>query len=68
MVGRDQSTQKYLSKGFGKVLPQQWTVCELWTGGLMMMSLRCGSGKGGNCVCGTMLYCTYMVLTSVPGA
>lgn len=36
VVGKDQSTQKYVSKGFGRVLtlPQQWAV-ELWTGGLM---------------------------------
>lgn len=31
VVGKGQSTEKYLSKGFRKVLlPQQWAIAELW--------------------------------------
>lgn len=37
VVGKDPSTQKYVSKGFDEVLtlPQWWAVAELWTGSLM---------------------------------
>lgn len=60
MVGKDQSTEKSLSKGFGKaLLPQQWAVAVLWIGGLMK-SLALGGGEGGDYVS--------MVLISVLGA
>lgn len=38
VVGKDQSTQKYVSKYVSDevlTLPQWWAVAELWTGSLM---------------------------------